>query len=125
MYNNPIDSMINKILKTNSQIFYNRLMVNFWDNNDDKEVLTIMVERVYMSSSIICNRSSLTAIKLLTLLHRLFLQTPQEFMKVSIIEIKFFNQLIAFWKVDSSQDFMKDLVISYAFFMIQIIKFHS
>jgi len=125
MYNNPIDSMINKILKTNSHIFYNRLMVSFWDNSNDKETLRSMVERVYMSSSIICNRSSLTAIKLLTLLHRLFLQTPQEFMKASIVELKFYNQLIEFWKIDSSQDFMKDLVISYAKFMIARLKFHS
>eukprot|EP01084_Bolivina_argentea_P111586 199056_1 len=121
---NPIDSMIDKILKTNSQIFYNQLMVNFWDNNNHKEVLQLQVERVYMSSSIICNRSSLTAVKLLTLLHRLFLQTPQEFMNVSIVEMKFFKQLIEFWKVDSSQDFMKDLVISYAKFMLQRLEFH-
>ena len=123
--NVSIDSMINKVLKTNSQIFYNRLMVNFWDNNNDKNALMEMVERVYMSSSVICNRSSLTAIKLLTLLHRLFLQTPQEFMQVSIVEIKFYNQLISFWKVDSSQDFIKDLVIEYAKFMVNRLKFHS
>jgi len=125
MFNNPIDSMINKILRTNSPIFYNRLMVNFWDNHNEHEVLQSMVERVYMSSSIICNRSSITAIKLLTLLHRLFLQTPQEFMSVSIVESKFFVQLTEFWSKDSSQDLMKDLVVQYAKFMTLRLKFHS
>eukprot|EP01083_Nonionella_stella_P000416 1199_1 len=104
-------------LKTNSPIFYNRLMVLFWDNYSDNHsiVLQCQCERVCTACSIICNRSSLTAIKVLTLLHRLFLQTPQEFMNVSIIEMKsgfFFKQLVQFWKLDS-QYFMKDLVILY------------
>ena len=46
-------------------------------------------------------------------------------MFISINEIKFYQSLIEFWKNDSSQDFMKDLVMSYSKFMILRLKFHS
>ena len=133
-----IDDLTNKILQCDlifQNRYFTRLMLNFWKypmnamkmsslktlSNFESEIF----ERVYTVANYLSQRNSITAMKLLVLLHRLHLQTPKQFCIASIANMQFYETILITWQQDTSGDSFAPLLIPYSQYIVRRMQFHQ